>query len=259
VDDLSSSLDTETPIQSRFAIWLSGANVAAAEMSAAIGFRTAVLDIEHGTFDFGTLDSFVPLLKALGFEVIGKVTAPDRGPVQQALDFGADAVAIPHIENAEHAKKICSYAKFPPLGKRSFAGGRTAKYGATDDGWVMLQDKGTRCYPMIEDASALNDIKAILDLPTVDGVFIGPTDLSFDRGRGAYKHTNGDWEDLRRIAEAAISCGKDWILPAWSDEEKRFAIEHRAHRLVVTTEFGAMSVGLRHAWEHALQLTGRTQ
>ena len=51
---------------------------------------------------------------------------PERGPIQQALDFGATAVVIPHIEGAAHAAAICAFGKFPPRGDRSFAGGRTA-------------------------------------------------------------------------------------------------------------------------------------
>ena len=239
---------------SRFAVWLSGPNIAAAEIAAAIGYRTAVLDIEHGTFDLAALDAFIPLLKALGFTVIGKVAAPERAPIQQALDFGADAVAIPHVENVAHAAEVCAFAKFPPHGKRSFAGGRTARYGGIDDAWVKAQDAETRCYPMIEDASALADIEAILALPVVDGIFIGPTDLSFSCGRGSYKRTPADFSDLTRIAAAANAAGKHWLLPSWSDEEKRFALAHHAHCLVLTMEFGALAQGLRTAWDNTAKL-----
>ena len=231
----------------RYAVWLSGPNVAAAEIARQLGYGAAVLDIEHGTFDLAALERFIPLLKAIDMEVIAKVLGPERGPIQQALDFGADVVAIPHVENAAHAAVVTGFAKFPPLGDRSFAGGRTSSYGGFTDDWVSAQDAKTRCYPMIEDAGAIEQIDDILALDTVDGVFVGPSDLSLRRERGAYARTDGDFADLARIASAARSAGKPWLLPAWSPEEKRFAVEHGADQMALTMEHGALLAGLSAA------------
>ncbi|KQT52521.1 MULTISPECIES: aldolase/citrate lyase family protein [unclassified Aureimonas] len=234
---------------SKPAIWLSSANVAAAEIAAGIGYTVAVLDIEHGSFDLAALDRFIPALKGLGFEVLAKVLGPERGPIQQALDFGADAVIIPHILDVEHAKRVCAFSKFPPIGDRSFAGGRTVAYGGPDDRWVADQDANTRCYPMIEHAGALRDVDQILALPTVDGVFIGPSDLSLRRDRGAYKRSAADFADLKTVADAAHKAGKRWILPAWSVSEKEFALANRAYSLCLTMEHGALALGLQDAWK----------
>ncbi|WP_020672926.1 HpcH/HpaI aldolase family protein [Amycolatopsis nigrescens] len=245
---------TEQRLDPKYACWLSGPNVAAAEIAAQIGYGAVVLDIEHGTFDLAALERFIPLLKAIGMDVIAKVLGPERGPVQQALDFGADAVAIPHVENLAHAARVTAFGKFPPLGDRSFAGGRTSSYGGFDDGWVAEQDSRTRIYPMIEDAGAIEDIAGILALPTVDGVFVGPSDLSLRRARGAYRRSPGDFADLRLIADAAAAAGKPWVLPAWSDEEKTFALRHGAGQLVLTMEHGALLAGLSAAWQRTNDL-----
>jgi 4-hydroxy-2-oxoheptanedioate aldolase len=233
---------------SRFGLWLSSPNIAAAEIAASVGYGMVVLDIEHGSFDLDTLERFIPLLRSFGFEVLAKVLAAERAPIQQALDFGANAVVIPHIGDIEHAKRVCGFAKFPPAGDRSFAGGRTVNYGAPDDAWVAAQDKNTRCYPMIENAASLNDVEKILALDTVDGVFIGPSDLSLRRNRGSYKRSEGDFADLKRVADAARATGKKWILPAWSVEEKRFAIANGVHQMALTMEHGALALGIKDAW-----------
>jgi 4-hydroxy-2-oxoheptanedioate aldolase len=238
----------------RYAVWLSGPNVAAAEIARQVGCGAAVLDIEHGTFDLAGLERFIPLLKAIGLEVIAKVLGPERGPIQQALDFGADTVAIPHVENAAHARAVTAFAKFPPRGDRSFAGGRTSAYGGFTDDWVRQQDMRTRCYPMIEDAGAFEEIDEILELDTVDGVFVGPSDLSLRRNRGAYSRTPGDFDDLARIAAAARAAGKPWLLPAWSSEEKRFAIEHGADQLAIVMEHGALLAGFAAARDEVADL-----
>ncbi|MGA9869736.1 MAG: aldolase/citrate lyase family protein [Rhodococcus sp. (in: high G+C Gram-positive bacteria)] len=239
----------------RHAVWLSEPSSAAVEMAGLAGYDTVVLDVEHGTFDLAALDSMLPLIRASGLRAIVKVLGPERGPIQQALDLGADAVAVPHVESASHAAEITAFAKFPPLGLRSFAGGRTSGYRGFTDDWVAEQDTSTRCFPMIEDASAHEEIEQILALPTVDGVFIGPSDLSLLRGRGAYKASQDDFHDLRRIARAARAAGKPWILPAWSDAEKRLAVEEGAETIIGVMQYGAMLSGFTTAMNtmHAIE------
>ena len=233
--------------QRRHGVWLSEPSAAAVEMARLAGYDTVVLDIEHGLFDLAALDWLIPFIRSNGMDVIAKVLGPERGPIQQALDFGANAVAVPHVESVEHARTVCGYAKFPPLGDRSFAGGRTSKYRGFTDEWVTEQDQGTRCYPMIEDASALEDIDAILQLPVVDGVFVGPSDLSLRRERGAYTVDEADLEDLRHVARAARSAGKPWVIPAWSEAEKRLAVQEGAETIVATMQYGAVLSGFTGA------------
>ena len=241
----------------RWAAWLSAPNAAAAEIVRDLGYGSIVLDIEHGAFDLVDLERFIPFLRALGLRVLAKVLAPERGPIQQALDFGADVVVIPHVENLAHAKAVCAYGKFPPRGDRSFAGGRTARYGGFDDAWVTAQDTKTRVYPMIEDAGALHDIDAILALETVDGVFVGPSDLSLRRERGAYSRTDADFADLRTIADAARRAGKPWVLPAWAQAEKEFAVAHDADPVAPVADHTALVAGFGAALSETKTMTQR--
>ncbi len=234
---------TSQPPDPRWAAWLSAPNTAAAEIVRGLGYGSVVLDIEHGAFDLADLERFIPFLRAIGLRVLAKVLAPERGPIQQALDFGADVVVIPHVESLAHAVAVCAYGKLPPRGDRSFAGGRTARYGGFDDAWVAAQDNQTRVYPMIEDAGALQDIDAIVALDTVDGVFVGPSDLSLRRERGAYSRTDADFADLRTVADAARRAGKPWVLPAWAQAEKEFALAHDADPVVLITDHAALVAG----------------
>lgn len=239
------------------AVWLTEPSTAAVEMALIAGYDTVVLDIEHGLFDLAALDSLIPFVRAKGMRVIAKVLGPERGPIQQALDFGADAVAIPHIESAEHAAQVCGYAKFPPLGDRSFAGGRTSSYRGFTDQWVTDQDTGTACYPMIEDASAFDSVEDILALPVVDGVFVGPSDLSLRRDRGAYSVGPEDLADIRTVARAAQAAGKPWVLPAWSRAEQELAVEEGADTIVAVMQYGAMLGGFTATKEALLEIESR--
>jgi 4-hydroxy-2-oxoheptanedioate aldolase len=238
-------------------LWLSGPTTVAVEIAADLGYRQIVLDIEHGSFDLAALERFIPFCRRAGLEVLAKVLAPERGPIQQALDFGADAVVIPHVLGVEHAAAVTAFAKFPPLGTRSYAGGRTVAYQGPDETFFGRENERIRCLPMVETAEALDDIERILALKAVDGVFVGPSDLSLRRGRGRYGRSDADWQDLARIAKAAEESGKTWIMPAWTAEERVVARRLGAASLIVAMEHGALRAGLAMVRDEVLSETGR--
>ncbi|MCC7427280.1 MAG: host specificity protein [Alphaproteobacteria bacterium] len=205
------------------AFWMSTPYFAHFEIARDMGFAAVVLDVEHGTFGLDDLDRLIPFCHGIGLKVYAKVLGPQVEAVQQALDFGADGVIIPHIGDIEHAAKVCAAAKFPPVGLRSSAGWRPTGYKRSDDAYFAEQNRRVKCWPMIESAEAMADAEKIAALPTVDGLFAGPTDLSMTRGRGAYKFTDADRTDLARIAAAAQKAGKEWVFPAWTQPERAFA------------------------------------
>jgi 4-hydroxy-2-oxoheptanedioate aldolase len=229
--------------------WFSSPNFVAAEIAARQGYRNAVLDIEHGSFDLAALDRFIPFARALGFNVMAKVLAPERSPIQQALDFGASAVVIPHIQGEAHARQVAAYAKFPDPGapglrERSYAGGRTVQYQGPDAEFFARENAATRCLPMVETPGALAEIDGILALPTVDGVFVGPSDLALRRGRGSYQRNDADWKDIETIAKAAKAAGKPWYMPAWAPVEREISVRLGVSAMICTMEFGSLYSGI---------------
>lgn len=226
------------------AVWLSTPHHQLVEIAFGLGCRKFVLDIEHGYFDLDPTDKLVALIRALGAEVYAKVLGPETIPIQQALDIGCNGVIIPHIGSVEHARRVTLAAKYPPLGNRSFSGTRPARYDAVRQDYYTRENAQTLCLPMVESAEALADIEAILALPTVDGVFVGPSDLSLSRGRGAYAKTEADFADLRRIAAAAKAAGKPWIMPAWAPVERSLARDLGADWQVTVDEYGALWTGI---------------
>jgi 4-hydroxy-2-oxoheptanedioate aldolase len=231
-------------VNANYMVWLSTANQAMLEIAHDMGFKHVVLDIEHGLFDLEATDRIIALGKALGMKMHAKVLGPETIPIQQALDMGCDSVIIPHIGDAAHARDVTLAAKYPPLGKRSFSGTRPARYNLVKPDYYERENGVTRCYPMIESSAALKDVEAILALPTVDGLFMGPTDLSLDSGRGAYRNTDADKDDLRRVAAAAKAAGKPWIMPAWTKAERDSATALGAGYLVVADEYFSLILGL---------------
>lgn len=219
------------------AFWMTQPTIPHIEIARDCGFRRVVLDIEHGTFDLDTLDRVIPFCRALGMTVYAKVLGPQTETIQQALDFGADAVVVPHIGTAAHAEAVGRAAKYPPLGNRSYSGGRPVGYGPATDDYGANENARTKYFPMIESAESLAEVEAIAALPAVDGLFAGPTDLALGLGRPRYSFSTEDRADLARIAAAAKAAGKSWILPAWTPPERAFGREHGADVLVVGAQF----------------------
>lgn len=235
--------DMVSPLD-RVSFWISHPQVPYVEVLHAMGARHLLIDLEHGAFDLTTLDQFLALVKALGFTVLVKTLAPTTEAIQQVLDFGADGAVVPHLDDVAHARRVLAAGKFPPLGRRSYSGGRSAGYLRATGTYFEDTNRRVKTYAMIETAESLADVEAIAALDTVDGLFPGPSDLALARGRGAYAFTPGDRIDLARVAAAARAAGKPWIMPGWTPAERIFAVEHGAQRIVVASQHGVVRAGV---------------
>ncbi len=228
----------------RIGCWLAAPDIVFIEIAADLGYGTLVLDAEHGIFDLKDFDRLIPFARRLGFDVFVKVEGPRAEPIQQALDFGASGVIVPHIGAVAHARSVCAAAKYPPLGTRSYAGARTVRYGAPAPTYFDDDNRATLCFAMVETAESFQDVAAIAALPMVDGIFAGPSDLSLTRGRGRYGFTDADRADIGHIAAVCRAAGKPWIMPAWRADEKVFADEHGAAITLIAEQQSAMAIGL---------------
>ena len=229
------------------AFWLEGDNLPGCEIGATLGFPTMVLDMEHGVISAKAADHLITLGRRVGLTVYSRVAAPERVPVQTALDAGAHGVILPQIRGLAHAREASAYAKYPPLGSRGMGFGRTMAYGGIEQSFPDDENRRTVCHPMIETPSALADVEAIAALDTVDGLFIGTSDLSLTRGRGLFKGTDEDAADVVRVANAAHAAGKVWAMPAPSPAWFELAVVNRADYVTIADDLSALSAGLEAA------------
>lgn len=224
--------------------WLETESHVACELAALLGFELVILDMEHGSISSCSADRLVLLSKLLGLTVFVRLVAADRSPIQQALDWGADGVIIPQIENAEHARMICNYAKYPPLGTRGVGNNRPGEYGTRGPEFYDAENRLKYCFPMVETPGALMEVNDIAALATVDGLFLGPTDLSMRRGRGPNQWTAADLADAERVIQSAQEADKYWAMPAADGRKFEFACQHNALFVTVTDDVTALKWGL---------------
>ena len=169
-------------------------------------------------------------------------------PIQQALDAGADTIILPQVRDLDHARAGSAFAKYPSLGLRGMGTPRSLNYGATPGNFVSAENRRTRCLVMIETPGALRDAGEIAKFDTVDGLFMGPYDLSLTRGRGQYKAGSEDRRDARQIAAAAAEAGKFLGMPVGDTKGLAFARSLRADFISIAEDLAALQTGLAHAF-----------
>lgn len=225
------------------AFWLESDAHRTCEIARLAGYDAAIFDMEHGTIGETSLDRLVPFCKQLGLATFVRVREANQARIQIALDSGARGVILPQIRDGEHARKSAQAAKFPPRGTRGMGFSRIQNYGAADDAWAAAQNSGTLCYVMIETQGAFDDCEAIAGLEYVDGLFIGPSDLSLNRGRGVFSCKAADIADMDRIAKAAAAAGKLWGAAAGHGGYRAEALLRRPDLLAIADDLTALRLG----------------
>jgi 4-hydroxy-2-oxoheptanedioate aldolase len=176
------------------------------------GFTAVTLDSQHGLWDLNGILAGIAVLHQAGAAPIVRVPVGDFAMTSRVLDFGAEGIIAPMINNAADARALAAAAKYPPLGERSWGPHRATILAGLTDQSVYLREANDHIVTlaMIETRAALKNLDAILATPGIDGVFLGPSDLSiaFSDG-GKLEPTSAEVEDaLDRIVAAARKANK---------------------------------------------------
>jgi 2-dehydro-3-deoxyglucarate aldolase/4-hydroxy-2-oxoheptanedioate aldolase len=224
------------------AFWLEYPSLPACEIAALCGYDAVIFDHEHGVMPQADADRLTLACKRLGLTVYSRVASAERVAVQHALDAGVDGVIL-RRSPISPTRGGDGTGEYPPLGSRGVGYSRAMGYDAVAPNFFERENGRTLCWPMIETPGALADAAAIAALDTVDGLFVGPADLSMTRGRGAFRATDKDLADLAKVAAAAKATGKSWALPAPGAKVFAFARRHGASLVTVGDDLTALRVG----------------
>lgn len=156
--------------------WLSIANPFVAEIVAAQGYDAVTLDMQHGMLDDAAALAMLQAIRASGAAPVVRAQWNEPWAVMKALDMGALTVIAPMIGTADDARKFASALRYPPRGLRSF--GPTRAVFAHGADYYDRANEAVAGLVMIETAEAVANLDAILAVDGVDGVYIGPADLT---------------------------------------------------------------------------------
>jgi len=160
---------------------------AVAELLAAIGFDWLFLDAEHSAY--ATSDLQALMQAANPTPCVVRLSAGEDVPIKQALDVGAAGIIAPQVNSADHARRIVDAAKYAPMGQRGLGVARAHGYGLRVREYLERANEDTAVIVQAEHSDAVRDIRDIVRVEGVDGVLIGPYDLSASLGLpGAVDH-----------------------------------------------------------------------
>ncbi len=161
--------------------WLAIPSGFSAEVMAQAGWDSVTVDLQHGVQDYHSMVQCFQSMQVHPVVPMVRVPWNEPGIIGKVLDAGAYGVICPMINTKAEAEAFISYAKYPPAGKRSNGPIRAAIYGTAGTYQKVANDE-ILCMPMIETQQAIDNLGAILDVPGIDAVYIGPSDLGFSMG-----------------------------------------------------------------------------
>jgi 2-dehydro-3-deoxyglucarate aldolase len=162
--------------------WIQINHPAVAEILGNCNYDWIAADCEHTDIDIEGFTNIARGLYGRGPEPFVRVRENDTLAIRQVLDMGARGIIVPLIESAQEAERVIAAAKFPPQGIRGFSFCRGNNYGVDFDKYAVQANQDIAVVVMIESKQAIDNIDEILNVEGVDGIFIGPYDLSGSYG-----------------------------------------------------------------------------
>ena len=174
------------------------------------GLDFTIIDCEHGAFDYSQVAATVTAFRLSGVRAIVRIPEIRREPVTKYLDMGADGLLAPMVKDSADAARLVGFGKYPPVGNRGLSINRAhSRYSPGDlDAYLAKANRRVRIYAQIELLCALEDAENIAAVDGIDGLFVGPTDLSMALGVFNKLDSPVLLDACRRVAEAAAKAGK---------------------------------------------------
>jgi 4-hydroxy-2-oxoheptanedioate aldolase len=156
--------------------WLAIPSSFSAETMAHQGWDSLTIDLQHGIVDYLSTVSMLQAISTTDVTPLVRVAWLDPGIIMKVLDAGAYGVICPMINDAGDAEALVAACRYPPQGQRSFGPIRALLYAGAD--YPSHANEAVVVLAMIETAKALANLDEILAVPHLDGVYVGPADLS---------------------------------------------------------------------------------
>jgi len=186
------------------------------------GLDFVVIDCEHAAVSpYGAeLENLIRAAWSADICAIVRVTWNDPGQILKAVDMGASAVVVPHVNTAEEAMAAVSAAHHHPKGRRSATPAVLgSRHGLTDwPSYYARSQESTLVVPIIEEYAGVENIDQIAAVPNLGGIFFGPFDLSVSMGAPNGAHEAEVGAERERVYAAAAANGLPVFDLAWSPE-----------------------------------------
>jgi 4-hydroxy-2-oxoheptanedioate aldolase len=213
-------------------------------------FDAVTIDMQHGSADLDTVIRAVPLVQAAGKPLVARIPVGAFATASRLLDAGVSGVIAPMINSVEDARRFASFMKFPPMGERSWGAyaGLTAS-GLSGTDYLKAANGFSVAFAMIETREAMAALDDILAVPGIDGVFIGPSDLSIALSGGTSVNPSAPevTQAIAHVISRARAVNKPVAVYAHIPERAAELLAMGARFVTVTSDSGMLKAGAQAA------------
>lgn len=177
------------------------------------GLDFVVIDTEHGPYDTETVADLIRTAERVDLTPFVRIADVTHKEIQRASDVGARGLIVPCLRTMEEMRSLVNFAKFAPVGQRGFFPARSGGYGQQEwardiNDYMRGSNDGLLVLPQCETVECLANIEEVAAMDGIDGIFIGPFDLSISMGIPG-EFTNKDFQAaVARILKACKAAGK---------------------------------------------------
>lgn len=222
--------------------WLGVPSSHSAEVMAHIGFDALTVDLQHGAVDYAGALVMLTAVSTTSVVPLARPSALDPPQIMKLLDAGAYGIICPMIDTPEEARRLVAACRYPPVGQRSFGPTRAAMAQGpnyTTEG----ANREIVVFGQVETPESLANLDAILATAGLDGVYVGPSDLTLSMGLGA----NGDsseprfLEALRHVVARCRAAGRHVGMHCANGPQARRMVEMGFDFVTVGSDTGLMT------------------
>ena len=209
------------------------------------GLDFIIIDNEHGYFDYSDIAKLVVCAKLIDFETIVRIGNSSRGHITKLADIGVSGFLLPMTNCSEDIKEVVKYAKYAPLGKRGVSTTRahTLYNPPPLTEYMKSANEKMKIFAQIETVSGVQNIDKILAVDGVDGILIGPNDLSVDMDCVSNKKVLE--KTIKKIASAANEAKKPFGIITSDSELIELSILNNVSMISMGSELNMLINGCK--------------
>jgi len=235
-----------------FGAWMTLTDPAVAEIMADLGFDYILFDTEHSPWNMEALQTGIMAFR--GSETVPMARVPWNDPVtiKRYLDCGIEGILAPMVRTSEEARALVAACRYPPDGTRGFGPRRASNYYRDLKTYVERANDAIFVMPQIEDIKTVDVLDEFMSVPGLDGICLGPNDLSGTAGHLGDR----DHPEVKRALDKIVATAKSRNLPVCLGittpvEQQKALIEQGVRLMLVTADLELLIGGGKAALDSA--------
>ncbi len=219
------------------------------------GLDFVVIDMEHTPLGTEGMEKLVGAARAVSLTPAVRIDSIERASVLKSLDTGAQVLVVPNLRTVDEAKKLVEWGRFPPVGDRGFCPTRDGGWGldenmrGTAEEYMEWANSSTLILPQCETRECLDDLEEIVAVDGIDGVFIGPYDLSISLGIPSRFDEPLFKNAVKRVIDVCHAAGKLAFAFVAGTEGAKEHIANGMDGVIVGIDLGILQAGYKEIVE----------